>query len=83
MIAAGDLVEIVDSPPRGMMVWPASLIGARGVVVSGEYVKLHMPVHDVLIGAATLDVATVLLRKIAGPPADSMDLERESTYEHS
>ena len=64
-----------DTPPPGRKVIPTNLIGARGVVVSGEYYVgnpkwRYFGIHDVNIAGKTLDIATALLRKISGPPLD-------------
>ena len=74
-LAPGDFVEVVNTPPEGRMVIPASAIGSIGVVVSGEYYVGHpdwrtVGIHDVSIGGRTTDIATCLLRKISGPQAD-------------
>ena len=74
-LSPGDLVEVVNTPPPGRKVIPTNLIGARGVVVSGEYYVMNwrwrtVGIHDVNIAGKTLDIATALLRKISGPPAD-------------
>ena len=75
-LSPGDLVEVVNTPPPGRKVIPTALIGARGVVVSGEYYVGNprwrtVGIHDVQIGGKTMDIATALLRKISGPPLDA------------
>jgi hypothetical protein len=74
-LSPGDLVEVVNTPPAGRRVIPAAMIGSIGIVVSGEYYVSHpnwrnVGIHDVSIGGRTIDIATALLRKISGPPAD-------------
>jgi hypothetical protein len=77
LLAPGDLVEVMNTPPPSRRVGPQGLrlVGNVGVVLSGEYYITDPPwrdvgMHDVRIGANTTDIATALLRKISGPPAD-------------
>ena len=75
----GDLVEVVNTPPPGYRVHPPTIVGARGIVMSCEYQPLSnwygcIPMHDVMVGAARLEIATALLRKISGPPLDAQSI---------
>jgi hypothetical protein len=71
-LAPGDLVEVVNTPPRGYYIDPKSptKVGHRGVVVSELYIEEMIKLHDVRFPYGTYDVALAILRKISGPPQD-------------
>jgi hypothetical protein len=77
----GDLVELVNGPFGDDVRWEnGSHPGMVGVVVSEAYARFDYKglYHDVRFPDGGLSCYAACLRKIAGPPADDVDDDKDA-----